>query len=291
MLRVLFCFLFAFGVLVVICWSVSPVKDDNKKVAKLKAKIEKIKNEYKDLVKQLTELSDTSLSDNADAKDQQKDILILQTIAKAQQEELDESNIEEQIEIRAMQMLKDSFPEYKKYYEQYKILCDNERLALRNIAEEIEPALRLKTIKLIDGTKLGKLHKSFDVDRDFYFTDINVTAEMLSRDIDTKEEKCYTVTLSDCTCPDFKINKVPACKHMLFLARTLGVLQIHRELHREEFAQIRDEAEKYIIKKAETNGENKTPQKSENKKKTASPSLSNKNKNISSGLRGSEEDM
>ena len=56
-----------------------------------------------------------------------------------------QSSLEEmhkqEIEQRAKQMLDDEFPEYKKYYEQYKTLCDDERLALKNFAQKLEPAL------------------------------------------------------------------------------------------------------------------------------------------------------
>ena len=296
MTHVVFSILFAFIILVVLCWSVSPPKDNASEIEKLKLKVKKAKIKYDEFAKQLTELSDTSLSDNVDAKEQQKDIIILKTIAEAQQQELDESNIETRIEQRAMQLFNDSFPEYKKYYEQYKILCDNERLAFRNIAENLEPALRAKTLKLIDGIKLGKLHKSFDVDRDFLLKNINISAKIYSRNTATKEENSYTVTLTTCTCDDIKYNKVPACKHMLFLARTLGVLQVYRELHHEEFTEIRDEAEKYVIQKAKKgqkkrDKDNESPPKRKRNQNSASPSLSDKTKKSTSYIRGSEEDM
>ena len=229
----------------------------------LKEKNRKITEEYDTLAKQLTELSDISLSDNADKQELKKDVRILNTIAKAQQERLDEPNIEFQIEKRARKMFDNEFPEYVKYYEQYKILCDNERMALQRLAKEIEPAIEKKFPNLLEGIKKGRLHNSLTEYKDFCFKDLNVSAVIHSRDTKTKKENSYRVSLLECNCPDYKINKVPACKHMLFLALSLGILQVYHELHREEFAQVRDEAEKYIQNKSMKNIPTETNKNSE----------------------------
>lgn len=257
----------------------------NEKNKILNEERKKISEEYDTLAKQLTELSDISLSDDADEQELKKDVRILNAIAKAQQENTDEYNIERQIEKRVREMFDNEFPEYVKYYEEYKNLCENERLALKNFAQKIEPAITKKFPNLLAGMKMGRLHNSLTEYKDFRFADLNISAEIYSRDTKTKEENSYRVSLSECNCPDYKINKVPACKHMLFLSLSLGILQVYREFHREEFTQVRDEAEVYIKNKSVKNTQKET------KKNSERSSLSDKTKKSTSYLRGSEEDM
>lgn len=257
----------------------------NEKNKILNDKSKKINEEYDTLAKQLTELSDISLSDDADPQELKKDFRILSTIAKAQQEKTDEYNIERQIEERARKMFDNEFPEYVKYYEKYKNLCQDERLALKNFAQIIEPAITKKIPNLLAGMKMGRLHNSLTEYKDFRFANLNISAEIYSRDTKTNEENSYIVSLSECNCLDYKTNKVPACKHMLFLSLSLGILQVYREFHREEFTQVRDEAEIYIKNKSIKHAQKET------NKNNEWPSLSDKSKKSTSYIRGSEEIM
>ena len=125
-----------------------------------------------------------------------------------------------------------------------KIMLMAEERALDNFKREIEPVINKKYYYLLDGIKAGRLHNSYEVNKDFTLSNLNfsLSAKITTKTVKGKEQKrTYDTTLTSCTCDDFLKNHIPACKHMLYLARTIGVLQIYRELHREEFDKVMKE--------------------------------------------------
>lgn len=163
-------------------------------------------------------------------------------------------------------------------YEKYKELCEKEKSAMIMFANEIESSLKEKTDNLLEGIKEGRLHNYFLQDKDYYFTDLEIKARV--RNIDALSDKdFYTTELHQCDCFDKDKNHTHACKHMQFLAYSLGILQLYRNKHQADF-------DKMILDAKKAKKDDKS-----NDKSKKSPSLSNKNKNISSELRGSEEDM
>lgn len=83
---------------------------------------------------------------------------------------------------------------------------------------------RLDRIYDFDGFYLaaenGKINKAFESDLSIW--DFQVSAQIKSGD------NVYNVSLTHCECKDFEIHRKP-CKHILFLAYTLGVLQTNQE--------------------------------------------------------------
>ena len=74
--------------------------------------------------------------------------------------------------------------------------------------------------ELYDSVMDGRLRNAFNTE--LSIRKIDVTASIKST------ENVYTVTPCSCTCPDFEKRGKP-CKHMLFLAYSLGVLQAYPE--------------------------------------------------------------
>lgn len=70
---------------------------------------------------------------------------------------------------------------------------------------------------------------------------INVTATIHSK------EHCYTTTLSSCTCEDFTYRKIP-CKHMIYLAQTIGTLYINSKETSKKIDKKLNELNKLITK-------------------------------------------
>ena len=62
------------------------------------------------------------------------------------------------------------------------------------------------------------------------------------------------VTLSSCPCEDLKFSHAKPCKHMLFLAYNLGILQLARKEQAATFARINSMVQQANIKKAPTKG-------------------------------------
>ena len=128
--------------------------------------------------------------------------------------------------------------------------------------------------KMLDRVIEGRLNNAFDSNLSIE----NFTTEFPSSD----KTKTYTTTLTSCTCPDYigvppnyKKNPLP-CKHMLYLAYTLGVLQLNQTETQEKYwisvQRISENAEKIKelekqIKKLEK--KRNTLQKHETKKATA----------------------
>lgn len=97
----------------------------------------------------------------------------------------------------------------------YKATCDQLR---EKFSDEIP--------KMLDSVITGRLNNAFDSKLSIE----SFTTEFPSSDA----TKTYTTTLTSCTCPDYKgvppytkKNTLP-CKHMLYLAYTLGVLQLNQ---------------------------------------------------------------
>lgn len=73
--------------------------------------------------------------------------------------------------------------------------------------------------KMLDSVITGRLNNAFDSNLSIE----NFTTEFPSSD----KTKTYTTTLTSCNCKD-RGNRHAPCKHMLYLAYTLGVLQINQ---------------------------------------------------------------
>ncbi len=88
--------------------------------------------------------------------------------------------------------------------------------ALSNLKKTFSPNIE----KMLDSVLIGRLNNALESNISLF----DFQAKM--RSADSKEIR--TVTLTSCTCPDHINRKIP-CKHMLFLAYTLAILQINYE--------------------------------------------------------------
>lgn len=159
---------------------------------------------------------------------------------------------------------------------EYAELCEKEKQAFEFVLNQYNSFFSNTTMKLLKGIEIGRLHNYFDSDIDYYFTNFSVDVHKKQPNIN--DTPFYTTTLTSCTCADFKVRHVPACKHILFLAYSLGILQIYREKHKSEFDQAMRQGTLYSNR----------DKKADEKKST---SLSDKTKKTSFYIRGSEEDM
>lgn len=76
--------------------------------------------------------------------------------------------------------------------------------------------------KLLDAVVDGRLNNAFGSELSF----VNVNVESYIQSIhDNGTQKTYRVTLNECNCGSFK----QPCKHRVFLAYSLGILQVNRE--------------------------------------------------------------
>ncbi|MBQ2735526.1 MAG: hypothetical protein IJF33_06805 [Clostridia bacterium] len=90
----------------------------------------------------------------------------------------------------------------------YKATCDQLR---EKFSEDIP--------KMLDSVITGRLNNAFDS---------NLSIKEFSAQIPSSDSsETYTVTLTSCTCKDRGTRHAP-CKHMLYLAYTLGVLQLNQ---------------------------------------------------------------
>ena len=158
-------------------------------------------------------------------------------------------------------------------YEKYKELCEKESKAIESVQNTYSKYLTESTQSYLQGLSKGRLLNAFKNNFTFHLTKLEIEAEIIS------ENQTYITKLHDCSCKSFEFSHGAACKHMLFLAYSLGLLQIYPEALQNEF-------DKMILDAKKAKKDDKS-----NDKSKKSPSLSNKNKNISSELRGSEEDM
>ena len=86
---------------------------------------------------------------------------------------------------------------------------------------------------LLERVKDGRLNNAFGTN--VSFVDIQISAKVLSSN--EALQKTYTVTLFNCTCPAYtkgNPQRLP-CKHMVYLAYSLGILQIDRANCRKYF--------------------------------------------------------
>ena len=127
---------------------------------------------------------------------------------------------------------------YKKEYlkardaleESYKAKLDEE-LRHINLCMQLSPALIAPVSNLCDiesyqsSIMQGILQHAFDAPPDIL--SLKIEAEIHS--VTTNEK--YTTSLSSCTCNDRKFRDRP-CKHMLYLAYLLGLLQIDQKAHK-----------------------------------------------------------
>lgn len=155
---------------------------------------------------------------------------------------------------------------------EYAELCEKEIKAIESVQNIYAKYLTESTKSYLQGIVKGRLLNAFKKDFTFYLTKFELEAKIIS------ENKTYTTTLSTCTCDDFRFRGVPACKHMLFLAYSLGVLQIYREKNKSEFDRAMRKGTLYSNSDKKTDTKNQT-------------SLSDKTKKSTSYIRGSEEDM
>lgn len=152
-----------------------------------------------------------------------------------------------------------------------KTLLSEEKRAFKTFEKEIEPALDKKYTKLISGIKMGRLHNCISQKDLYSLSDLEISATIHKKGA-AKDEVPYHTTLSSCDCRDFKYNLVPACKHMLFLAYSLGILQFYRERHQAAFDEALKRSGKLEVYRNRS-------------------SLSTEKKNSYSKIRGSEYDM
>ena len=88
--------------------------------------------------------------------------------------------------------------------------------------------------KIIDGKLNNAFKTDLSIDR-LYPIKANVRSG----------DHLYTnVTLSSCSCKDFEFGHGDPCKHMLFLAYNLGILQIAREEQEKAFKKIMSQVNK-----------------------------------------------
>ena len=73
--------------------------------------------------------------------------------------------------------------------------------------------------KMYESAITGRLHRAMI--GDFEILGLDVKSALRSG------ENVYYPTLTECTCPDFQ-TRGGVCKHMLYLAYTLGILQLGR---------------------------------------------------------------
>lgn len=111
---------------------------------------------------------------------------------------------------------------------------DQEKVALALERDKIEKAIEFskKQLALLPLEKhcniqemynsiiSGRLNNAFE--SNLSFTDLKITCTVRS------ENKYYKTSLSECNCIDYQTRHSP-CKHMLFLAYNLGILQINRK--------------------------------------------------------------
>ncbi len=91
----------------------------------------------------------------------------------------------------------------------------------------------------------GRLINAFD--SNLSFSNLNVSADIQS------DDHCYqNVTLLKCSCKDFQIHKVP-CKHMLFLAYDLGILQSGKDAYEESLKKLNEEIKERKIQISQIN--------------------------------------
>ena len=159
---------------------------------------------------------------------------------------------------------------------EYAELCEKEKQAFEFVLNQYNSFFSNTTRKLLEGIEIGRLHNYFDRANDYYFTDFSVIVH--NKQPKKNQPPNYTTTLTSCDCYDFEKNHVPACKHMLFLAYSLGILQIYREKHKSEFDRAMRKGTLYSNSDKRTDTKNQT-------------SLSDKTKKSTPYIRGSEEIM
>ncbi len=236
-------------------------------VTKSKVRICEIKKEYEEKIAFYeAKAKETEQKLNEKIEELTTEIKVLELAEQNRQITLNEAHQKEN------QNIIDPKPIDTDMYEQYKTLCDNEKLAIIAFANEIESCLKEKSENLTKGIKIGRLHNFFYQDKDYYIKDLKITAT-IDKIHPQEDDKAYTTTLSTCDCDDVKKNHVPACKHMLFLAYSLGVLQLYRNKNQTYFDELIRDA-----KKAKSDGKN-------NGKKNSSPEPK------TNYIRGSEEFM
>ena len=117
--------------------------------------------------------------------------------------------------------------------EQEKIALASEKDKLEKAIEFSKEQLSLLPIdkhcnieEMYNSVVSGRLNNAFD--SNLSLADLKITCRIRS------EDKYYKTSLSECSCIDYQTRRSP-CKHMLFLAYNLGILQINRK-HGEESA-------------------------------------------------------
>jgi len=108
------------------------------------------------------------------------------------------------------------FPEVNKIFENDFELKDKQIDLLRDeVFQAIEGNCNFNDI--FNSLYRGKLFSAFD-------TDLQLKSLFVEADIRSGDHYYLSVTLDHCGCKDFQIHKQP-CKHMLYLAYILGILQ------------------------------------------------------------------
>lgn len=79
--------------------------------------------------------------------------------------------------------------------------------------------------KMLDAVAEGRLNNAFGSNLSFAHIDVEAFIQSIHED---GTQQTYKVSLSECDCEYFKKQHLP-CKHMLFLAYSLAVLQVNSE--------------------------------------------------------------
>ena len=129
-----------------------------------------------------------------------------------------------------------AFPSYKKHVQEVEDL----RKKLTPSPEMIGPLLdQYNSEVLFQSLANGRLNNAFD--SFLTIKDIDISANIFSENRNT-----YHTTLKHCNCKDFQIRHVK-CKHMLFLAYAIGMLQIQKSGKGSVEALIKSASEKAEI--------------------------------------------
>lgn len=137
-----------------------------------------------------------------------------------------------------------------------KAVLEDEKKAFEFVLNEYNSFFSNTTRKLLEGIEIGRLHNYFDNANDYYFTDFSVIVH--NKQPKKNDTSPYKTTLTSCGCYDFRKRGVPACKHMLFLAYSLGILQIYREKNKNEFDRAMRKGTLYSNSDKKTDTKNQT---------------------------------
>ena len=118
-----------------------------------------------------------------------------------------------------------------------RLIADHDKKTLENIAKTIARAIITPSDldSLYEGIENGRLINSLE--DNLSIKKLDITAVIPSA---TQPGEVYTTTITNCGCKDRKNNHFP-CKHSLFLAYSLGVLQMYPTYIEDKYIHTLDE--------------------------------------------------